>query len=102
MRVCWLGDIRIFSCWHVIVVWMLCVTAASSDLLGVVSYACHLHFCSFLFCSKILKDHDMEVYRLLFKHMGHAVSSSAYNWVRPSLWSAMFGKLQSGIVKAEP
>jgi len=34
-----------------------------------------------------------ELLRLLFEHMKNAVQWNAYNWVRPSLWSAVFGKV---------
>jgi DNA polymerase alpha subunit A len=36
------------------------------------------------------KDH-VDVLELLGKHMKNAVEWSGYNWVRPSLWSAVFG-----------
>lgn len=32
-----------------------------------------------------------EVLRLLREHMANTVKGSAYNWVRPSLWSSLFG-----------
>ena len=37
-----------------------------------------------------LPANDQEVYRLLKLHMSNKVAGSAYNWVRPSLWSALF------------
>lgn len=39
-------------------------------------------------------DHQ-EVFKLLKQHMENAVNGSAYNWVRPSLWSAVFGAHQA-------
>lgn len=33
----------------------------------------------------------LEVYKLLKQHMENAVNGSAYNWIRPSLWTAVFG-----------
>lgn len=36
---------------------------------------------------------DRELYRLLHLHMQNTVRGSGYNWVRPSLWSAVFGKV---------
>jgi DNA polymerase alpha subunit A len=38
----------------------------------------------------IPKDH-LDALELLGKHMKNAVEWSGYNWVRPSLWSAVFG-----------
>jgi hypothetical protein len=37
------------------------------------------------------EDH-VEIYNLLKKHMSFAVENNAYNWIRPSLWSTLFGK----------
>ena len=34
-----------------------------------------------------------ELTRLRFEHMRNTVSWSGYNWVRPSLWTAVFGKV---------
>ena len=39
----------------------------------------------------IPEDH-VEVYYLLKKHMSFAIENNAYNWIRPSLWSTLFGK----------
>ena len=36
------------------------------------------------------KDH-VEVFRLLAGHLNNAVVGSEFNWVRPSLWSSLFG-----------
>ena len=36
----------------------------------------------------LLKD-ETEVYRLLKNHMSNSVNASAYNWIRPSLWTAL-------------
>jgi hypothetical protein len=33
-----------------------------------------------------------EVYRLLHHHVSNHLKWSAYHWVRPSLWTSMFGK----------
>ena len=33
---------------------------------------------------------DEEIYNLLKEHLSNTIKWSAYNWVRPSLWSAMF------------
>ncbi len=38
-----------------------------------------------------LPDEHAKVYDLLAGQMKHIVNSSAYNWVRPSLWSVLFG-----------
>lgn len=38
----------------------------------------------------VLNDSDTEIYSLLKQHMSNTVQWSAYNWIRPSLWSAMF------------
>ena len=38
----------------------------------------------------IPKEHK-DVYKYLRTHMQHTVSGSAYNWVRPELWSFVFG-----------
>jgi len=35
----------------------------------------------------------VELNRLLHQHMANTVNGSAYNWVRPSLWTAVFGKV---------
>jgi len=37
-----------------------------------------------------LNKQDTEIYSLLKEHMANTVKWSAYNWVRPSLWTAMF------------
>ncbi len=37
-----------------------------------------------------LSERDMEVFKLLKEHISNTIKWSAYNWVRPSLWSAMF------------
>jgi hypothetical protein len=37
-----------------------------------------------------LNRHDTEIYGLLKEHMTNTVKWSAYNWIRPSLWNAMF------------
>ena len=34
-----------------------------------------------------------EIFRLLREHMINSVQGSAYNWIRPSLWKALFGTL---------
>lgn len=36
---------------------------------------------------------QVEVFRLLNIHLTNEVEGSAYNWVRPSLWTAVFGRL---------
>ena len=41
---------------------------------------------------KHLPDDHVEVYNLLKKHMSFAVENNAYNWIRPSLWSTLFGR----------
>lgn len=38
----------------------------------------------------IPEDHK-NVFKLLALHLNNAVTGSEYNWVRPSLWSALFG-----------
>jgi len=34
----------------------------------------------------------MEILNLLKSQVTHLIQSSAYNWIRPSLWNALFGK----------
>ena len=41
------------------------------------------------------KDH-IEIFRLLNKHMSFAIENNAFNWIRPSLWSTLFGKAGGG------
>ena len=38
---------------------------------------------------------QISILNLLREHMSNSVKGSAYNWVRPSLWSALFGKLNT-------
>jgi len=38
-----------------------------------------------------LNDEHKEVFSLLKQQMTNIVNGSAYNWVRPSLWSTVFG-----------
>ena len=33
---------------------------------------------------------DIEIFRLLNKHMSHTIDNNAFNWIRPSLWSTIF------------
>ena len=40
--------------------------------------------------ASIPKEHK-DIYKLLRTHMNNTVSGSAYNWVRPELWSFVFG-----------
>lgn len=35
---------------------------------------------------------EICVMNLLQKHMYNTIQWSAYNWIRPSLWSSFFGK----------
>ena len=49
------------------------------------------HPCNSMVASHLLPSTHKEVFRLLKLHMSNAVTGSAYNWVRPSLWSAVFG-----------
>jgi len=44
------------------------------------------------------RDH-LEIYNLLQKHMSFAVENNEYNWIRPTLWSDLFGK--SGVQIAD-
>ena len=37
-----------------------------------------------------LQDNQAEIYKLLNAHITNTINVSAYNWIRPSLWSAMF------------
>ena len=40
-----------------------------------------------------------EIFKLLKEHMNQtAVKDSAFNWVRPSLWTAVFGKSLKSVV----
>jgi DNA polymerase alpha subunit A len=43
----------------------------------------------------IPKEHQ-DVLMYLKTHMENSVNGSAYNWVRPSLWSTVFGKVLTG------
>eukprot|EP00981_Chlorochromonas_danica_P004509 scaffold911_cov162-Ochromonas_danica.AAC.12 len=45
--------------------------------------------------AEMLPRDQMEIFRLLREHMANAVNGSAYNWIRPSLWSALFGKVNT-------
>jgi hypothetical protein len=40
------------------------------------------------------KEH-VEVLGLLRAHMNNSIKGSAYNWIRPSLWTALFGKMST-------
>jgi len=40
----------------------------------------------------VLPTEQVELLRLLRQHMSHSVQQSAYNWIRPSLWTSLFGK----------
>ena len=62
-----------------------------SDALKYNSHGCTL---SFLPCSlrTVLPTEQVELLRLLRQHMSHSVQQSAYNWIRPSLWTSLFGK----------
>ncbi len=35
---------------------------------------------------------ELHVLHLLKEHMTNTIKWSAYNWIRPSLWSSLFGK----------
>jgi hypothetical protein len=39
-----------------------------------------------------MSRHNVELFGYLKQHLSNTVNNSAYNWIRPSLWSAMFGK----------
>ncbi len=41
---------------------------------------------------EIMSRHNVELFGYLKQHLSNTVNNSAYNWIRPSLWSAMFGK----------
>ena len=43
-------------------------------------------------CLESLPADHKAVHDLLREHMANAVKGSAYNWVRPSLWAAVFGQ----------
>ncbi len=40
----------------------------------------------------ILPRQNMELLGYLKQHLSNTVNNSAYNWIRPSLWTSMFGK----------
>ena len=42
----------------------------------------------------IIPKRNVDILNYLKQHMSNSVNGSAYNWVRPSLWSTVFGKLQ--------
>jgi DNA polymerase alpha subunit A len=46
----------------------------------------------------VIGPSHIEVFNTLQKHMSNTIQWSAYNWVRPSLWEAMFGS--DGATKA--
>ena len=43
-------------------------------------------------CLESLPDDHRMVFDLLKKHMSNAVTGSSFNWIRPSLWTAVFGQ----------
>lgn len=42
--------------------------------------------------SHAISRDDKEVFKLLHQHMSNAINGSAYNWIRPSLWTAILRK----------
>lgn len=48
-------------------------------------------------CDLMLLPTHKEVFDLLKQQMTNIVNGSAYNWVRPSLWSAVFGSKSSQV-----
>ena len=48
-----------------------------------------------------LTDHQKEIFKLLKIHMSNTVENNAYNWIRPSLWSKMFGRSTSVSMPSE-
>lgn len=40
----------------------------------------------------MLPTEQVELMKILRQHMSNSVEWSAYNWVRPSLWTSMFAK----------
>lgn len=53
-----------------------------------------VHLCSLLYCRlrQVLPAEQVELMKILRQHMSNSVEWSAYNWVRPSLWTSMFAK----------
>lgn len=42
-----------------------------------------------------LSPDDKEVFKLLHQHMTNSINGSAYNWIRPSLWTAILRRAAS-------
>ena len=43
-------------------------------------------------CEKYnINKSNIEIYRLINIHLIYTIQGSAYNWVRPSIWTAVFG-----------
>ena len=43
-------------------------------------------------CEKYnINKNNIEIYRLINIHLIYTIQGSAYNWVRPSIWTAVFG-----------
>jgi hypothetical protein len=41
---------------------------------------------------QLIPAEQVELLKILRQHLGHSVDCSAYNWVRPSLWTSIFAK----------
>ena len=50
---------------------------------------------------KKLPEDYTEVFRLLNIQLTNITHGSAYNWVRPSIWSTVFGNLYAQPIKKE-
>ncbi len=50
--------------------------------------------CAYPVCRlrQVIPAEEVELLRILRQHMTNSVESSAYNWIRPSLWASMFAK----------
>ena len=40
----------------------------------------------------MIKSEQVELLSILRQHMTNSVEGSAYNWIRPSLWTSLFAK----------
>jgi len=49
----------------------------------------------------IVGSQDQEVFKALKAHMSNSIHASAYNWVRPSLWTSIFGKAPATVTPSK-
>ena len=60
----------------------------------------YLIVCAYPVCRlrHVIPAEEVELLRILRQHMTNSVESSAYNWIRPSLWASMFAKSAAAAV----